>query len=133
MESSFLELRCKEVINIVDGKLLGHIIDIVVDLKTSCVKGLVVPMSKGFFSIFKQAQEIFIPYKNICKIGEDVILVELYNLPQVKKSKKVNALKVENEMKNEKEETELKPIIPNEIESKNLKSKIDKQNLTYNG
>ena len=128
MESSFLELRCKEVINIVDGKLLGHIIDMVVDLKTSCVKGLVIPMSKGMFSFFKQQQEIFIPYKNICKIGEDVILVELYNLPQVKKSKKVNALKV-NDTKQEREENQLEPITPNEVESKNLKSKLDKQNF----
>ena len=129
MESSFLELRCKEVINIVDGKLLGHIIDMVVDLKTSCIKGFVVPMSKGMFSFFKSNQEVFIPYKNICKIGEDVILVELYSLPQIKKNKKVNALGVEENVKNEKEEDLLKPITPNEIESKSLKSKIDKQNF----
>ncbi len=89
METSFLELRCKEVINIVDGRLLGHIVDIVFNIKTSQITGVVVPGAKSFFSVFKPPQEIFIPYRNICKIGEDVILVELYNLPPIKKNKNV--------------------------------------------
>ena len=112
IESSFLELRCKEVINVVDGRLLGHIIDMTIDLKTSRVLGLVVPMSKVFFSFFKGQQEIFIPYKNICKIGEDVILVELYNLPQVKKNKNVGIMK-----KEEKPDDVIEPISPQKIDS----------------
>ena len=32
MDCTFLELRCKEVIKVVDGKRLGHIVDIVIDL-----------------------------------------------------------------------------------------------------
>lgn len=76
MESSFLELRCKEVINVTNGKKLGRIIDIVFDLPTGKIKGFVVPISSG--SLFKQAQQAFIPYNQICKIGEDTILVELF-------------------------------------------------------
>ena len=93
MQTTFLEMRQKEVINVVDGKLLGHIIDVVFDIRTSRILGFVVPASKGFWSIFKPSQEIFIPYNNICKIGEDVMLVELYNLPKSSKSKKVGVLK----------------------------------------
>ena len=93
METTFLEMRAKEVINVVDGRLLGHIIDVVFDIRTSRILGFVVPASKGFWGCFKPSQEIFIPYCNICKIGEDVMLVELYNLPKNIKQKKVIALK----------------------------------------
>ena len=77
VESSFLELRCKEVINVTDGKKLGRIIDIVFDLPTGKIKGFVVPVCSGF-SLFKSSQQIFIPYNQICKIGTDTILVELF-------------------------------------------------------
>ena len=79
MESSFLELRCKEVVNVVDGKRLGHIVDIVFDLGSGQITGLVVPGDKNFWNVFKPGGEIFIPYCQICKIGDDTILVELYS------------------------------------------------------
>ena len=78
MECSFLELRCKEVINVVDGRCLGHVVDIVFDLRTGCICGLVVPGERGFWNMFKKCNELFVPYNQICKIGEDTILVELY-------------------------------------------------------
>ena len=79
METSFLELKCKQVINVVDGKTLGHIVDIVLDAKTCKVLGLIVPSpTSGWLSCFKSGKEIFIPFDCICKIGVDVILVELY-------------------------------------------------------
>ena len=74
-----MELRCKEVINISDGKRLGHIIDIVFDLPSGLIKGFVVPMEKGGFNLFKQPQQAFIPFEQICKIGEDTILVEVFD------------------------------------------------------
>lgn len=79
LTSSFLELRCKEVVNVVDGRKLGHIIDIVFDLPTGQITGLVVPGDKTFWNVFKSGGEIFIPYTQICKIGDDTILVELYS------------------------------------------------------
>lgn len=79
MESSFLELRCKEVINVADGKRLGRIVDIVFDLPSGKIKGLVVPMPNCGFSLFRQQQHIFIPFNQICKIGADIILVEMYS------------------------------------------------------
>ncbi|MDD4275965.1 MAG: YlmC/YmxH family sporulation protein [Clostridia bacterium] len=70
-------MRCKEVINVVDGKRLGRIIDIIIDQRRGRVLGLVVPSQKHGWPIFRACEDIFIPYNNICKIGEDVILVEL--------------------------------------------------------
>ncbi|PKK95908.1 MAG: hypothetical protein CVV59_01220, partial [Tenericutes bacterium HGW-Tenericutes-4] len=41
------------------------------------VLGFLVPsLNSGFFNFF-HSQQIFIPWQNICKIGEDVILVEM--------------------------------------------------------
>ena len=61
-----------------DGKKLGRIIDIVFDLPTGRIKGFVVPCNSGGFNLFKPVQQIFIPYNQICKIGTDTILVELF-------------------------------------------------------
>ena len=77
METSFFAMRCKEVINVCDGKSLGRISDIVFDMFSGQIFGLLVPSNIGFFNFFHSYDEIFIPYQNICKIGEDVILVDL--------------------------------------------------------
>lgn len=78
MDTSFLELRCKEVVNIVDGRKLGHIVDVVFNLESGCLLGLVVPGEKSFWNVFKNGTQILIPLSQICKIGEDAILVELF-------------------------------------------------------
>lgn len=62
-----------------DGKRLGHIVDIVFELPSGRIKGLVVPVCQGGFNLFKQPQQAFIPFNQICKIGEDTILVELFS------------------------------------------------------
>lgn len=77
MEVSFGELRNKIVINLVDGKKLGHITDIIFEQSSAKVLGLVVPSIKGLFNFFRPPQDIFIPYHCICRIGQDTILVEL--------------------------------------------------------
>jgi len=77
VESSFLELRCKEVVNVIDGKRLGHIVDVAFDLCSARLLGLIVPGEKTGWNIFKSANQLFIPFGCISKIGEDTILVEL--------------------------------------------------------
>jgi YlmC/YmxH family sporulation protein len=74
MEVSFNELRCKEVVNLTDGKRLGHICDIILSSVTKTVLGLVVP---GERKIFQAKEDIFIPWRNINKIGDDVILINI--------------------------------------------------------
>ena len=77
MESSFIELRCKEVINVLDGRRLGHIVDIVFDLDCARVLGFMLPEEKTGWNIFKNSSQLFLPYGCIIKIGEETILVEL--------------------------------------------------------
>ena len=76
-----MELRCKEVINVVDGRKLGHILDVVFELQSGRICGFVVPGNNNFWNVFSKNTEIFIPYSHICKIGEDSIFVELYLPP----------------------------------------------------
>ena len=79
MEASFLELKAKQVINTVDGKCLGHITDIIFDVGSACALGFVVPQpGEGFWGLFKSNKDLFIPFNCVCKIGVDVVLVELY-------------------------------------------------------
>jgi YlmC/YmxH family sporulation protein len=61
----------------VDGRSLGCVIDLVMEDCSGVVLGFLVPsLNNGFFNLF-HSEQIFIPWQNICKIGEDVILVEL--------------------------------------------------------
>lgn len=72
---SYCELRAKEVVNSADGKRMGRIVDILFSRNDGTVSGIVVPLCKK--SVFSKAQDIFIPWRCVCKIGEDVILVNL--------------------------------------------------------
>ncbi len=78
METSFLELRCKEVVNVVDGRRLGHIVDVIFDLESGCLQGVVVPGEKNFWNVFKSGVELFISLSQIVKVGEDAVLVEIF-------------------------------------------------------
>lgn len=78
METTFCELRGKEVINICDGKRLGRIIDIVFETNYGKILGFVVPCYNKSWNIFKTSEDIFIPFCNVRKIGDDVILVDIF-------------------------------------------------------
>ena len=75
-ELSFCELRSKQVVNVIDGKVLGRICDVIFSRQSARVLGFVVP-GDGAFSFFKRKGDMFIPFEKICKIGVDVVLVEL--------------------------------------------------------
>ena len=51
---TFNELRCKDVVNTVDGKRLGKATDLVIDLKCAVVLGLVLPGEKKLLVCFYQ-------------------------------------------------------------------------------
>ncbi|MBR4270952.1 MAG: YlmC/YmxH family sporulation protein [Clostridia bacterium] len=84
MEISFSELREKSVVNLIDGRRLGHIIDIVIEQCSAKILGVVVPGVKT--NLFRTREDIFIPYKCIVKIGLDTILVELNPMSNLSKN-----------------------------------------------
>ena len=83
MELTFSELRAKDVINTQDGRKLGRVCDVALCYPENRWIGIIVPSSKGFF----KKEELFIELKNIVKIGEDVILVNV-GLPKPPKADK---------------------------------------------
>ncbi|MGR6835634.1 YlmC/YmxH family sporulation protein [Syntrophomonas erecta] len=70
------DLRSRDVINILDGKKLGNILDIDLDLENGRVISLILPgRTRGL--IFSKREEITVPWNKIVRIGRDVILVEV--------------------------------------------------------
>lgn len=69
------EFQIKDVVNIADGKRLGNIGDIEINLSTGKIEAVVISGNGRVLGFFGKDEEIVIPWKNIIKIGEDVILV----------------------------------------------------------
>ena len=76
MDITFCELREKEVVNLADGKRLGRVQDLVLE-PCGKVIGLVVPGEKKLIKALSRDESIFIAWKNIVKLGDDVILIDL--------------------------------------------------------
>lgn len=71
------DFRQKEVINISDGKRLGYIFDVEIDEETGAVDSVVIPGAGKVLGLFGRDNEYIIPWSNIKKIGEDIVLVDL--------------------------------------------------------
>jgi YlmC/YmxH family sporulation protein len=71
------DFQTKDVINIVDGKKLGQVSDLELDLRAGRIDSIVVPSQGKFFGLFGSSTDVVIPWKNIVKIGMDVVLVKL--------------------------------------------------------
>ena len=76
MQCRIRELRCKEVINICDGCRLGYVGDVEVRVPDGQVAAIVVYGPCRFFGLFGRGEEYDIPWENIQRIGDDIILVD---------------------------------------------------------
>ena len=72
----YCEFRQKTVINVIEGKQLGYVTDIVFDECTGRICSIMVPGCPGIKTFF-HSKGILIPWNCIVKIGGDVILVEV--------------------------------------------------------
>jgi YlmC/YmxH family sporulation protein len=74
----YCELKQKEVVNVLDGKRLGTTVDLTFDPADGTIRSITVP---GPFSITDtlrgKTTGYVIPWNKVCKIGDDVVLVEL--------------------------------------------------------
>ncbi len=75
--SRIAELRQKEVINLTDGRRLGFVKDAEFSLETGRLLSIVLPGPCSFFHLFGRETEMVIPWKDIRKIGEEIILVDI--------------------------------------------------------
>lgn len=71
------DLQNKDIINVLDGKKIGNIIDAKFNITNGVIEKLILNPSKSLFSLKNATIEI--SFNKIKKIGEDVILIEYLN------------------------------------------------------
>jgi len=78
------DLRLLDVVNVKDGRRLGPIKDLDLDLEQGVVKGIIVPGPTRSWGIFgsNKSEDFIVPWDRVKKIGVDVILVDVNDLPE---------------------------------------------------
>lgn len=71
------ELKKKEVINLKDCNILGHVTDLEFDPCSGCIQKLIITDKGAICSLFQCNQDYVICFKQIKQIGPDIIIVEL--------------------------------------------------------
>ncbi|MDQ0215045.1 YlmC/YmxH family sporulation protein [Oikeobacillus pervagus] len=69
------EFQVKDVVSVSDGRKLGNISDIEIDLDTGRIVAIVISSGGKLLGFFGKEEDTVIPWNQIVKIGEDVILV----------------------------------------------------------
>ncbi len=76
MSMRFTQLQCKEVICIGDGRRLGFVSDVQVEVPQGNILAIVVPGPCRFFGVVGRSEDYLIPWSCIRRIGPDIILVD---------------------------------------------------------
>lgn len=76
MAMRFTQLQCKEVICVRDGRRLGFVTDVMVEVPEGKVCAIVVPGPCRFLGIAGRHEDFVIPWDCIRRIGPDIILVD---------------------------------------------------------
>jgi len=71
---TFSDLRGKEVINTNEGKRLGYVCDLEIDLSCGKIVSIIVPGELRHFG-FSRGEDFRIPWECIERIGDDIIIV----------------------------------------------------------
>ena len=82
MTTNSMTLMERQVVNIADGKCLGNIKDIELNLWTGSIEALVLPALNGFWHRLQNAGELVIGWEKVVRIGVDVILIDAPELSQ---------------------------------------------------
>ena len=75
MCNTYTALREKDVINVCDGKKIGFICDLLIDIDCGRIEAIFV--SEHFFGFAAQKSPVKIPWEKISCVGADTILVNL--------------------------------------------------------
>lgn len=73
----FTTLQCKEVICVNDGRRLGFIKDVEVEVPSGNICSIIVPGPCRFLGLFCHRDDYYIPWCCICRIGPDIVLVDI--------------------------------------------------------
>jgi len=74
------DLREKEIVNILDGRRIGFIGDLDVDVQEGRIRALIVLGQGKLLGLFGRDDNVYIAWDKIVKIGLDVILVDMPSL-----------------------------------------------------
>ncbi|MDP4085399.1 MAG: YlmC/YmxH family sporulation protein [Bacillota bacterium] len=69
------DFQIKDVVNVSDGKRLGNVSDIEINLTSGKIDAVVISGNGRVLGLFGKDEDVVIPWRNILKIGHDVILV----------------------------------------------------------
>lgn len=70
------ELKQREVINLSDGRKLGIVYDVEIDMEKGTIDAIIMPGTGRVMGIFTRESDVVVSWDNIKKIGTDVILIE---------------------------------------------------------
>ena len=73
----FSDLRYKEVIDVHGGYRLGYVCDAEFDQCEGRLLSLITPGRARFFGLLGREDDYVLPWKNIVRVGSDIVLVEI--------------------------------------------------------
>ena len=76
MSVKLTDLQCKEVICVSDGRRLGFITDVLVEIPEGKICAIVVPGPCRFGGVLGRHDDYVVPWNCICRIGPDIVLVD---------------------------------------------------------
>lgn len=84
---TLLDLRKKDVIQIISGTNLGRVDDLRFDRQTAKIQGLILLGRPKLFGLLGHQESLFVPWEDIDLIGVDTILVRTIAPAQEKSPK----------------------------------------------
>lgn len=69
------ELQKKDLVDIRSGKKIGKIVDVEFDVASGIMNSFMIERKGLFFS----GEDVSVEFKQIKKLGEDVILIDIYD------------------------------------------------------
>lgn len=82
MTANSMQLYERQVVNIADGKCLGNLKDIELNLWTGTIEALILPALNGFWYRIPHTGEQVIGWEKVVRIGVDVILIDAPELSE---------------------------------------------------
>ena len=72
------EIAGKEIVNLVTGERLGVVgeCDLIIDETTGGILALLIPKERGFFARKRDNSVLEVPWRNVKKVGNDMIIIE---------------------------------------------------------
>lgn len=82
MSAKISDLQERQIVNIADGRCLGDIKDIELNLQQGCIQALILPGIGGLRGFLQNQGELVVPWQKVVRIGVDVVLIDMPELAE---------------------------------------------------